>query len=467
MEPTTFFAIAAIIIFLGFAGELVFKKTNIPDVLWLMIFGVVISHVLGYTQTEAMESFAAIFTTFALIFILFEGALHLRVREIFKGVYGGSLLSVVNFVASALVIIAITQILGYRPVQSVLLGTILGGTSSAVAIPIVKRLNISKQAVSSLVLESALSDVLCIVGTLTVAGVYVAGVLDIAGVINILMDKFVVALFIGGAGGYLWLHVLRRISHHAKSYMITVAFLLMIYSFATYIHSEGAMAALAFGLVLGNSDRIMKLKPGGDPNSGQSTIKSSEIFFYAEISFLVKSFFFVYLGMILNFMSPAPYIIGGAIVAGLYLVRPVSTLIAGRMLMPEDRAVTDSMIPKGLAAAVLVSQPEVMMLMPDGTRSVVLAVILISIILCTIFVFLAERKKFLGLSNFYRKKILRKEDAPCSPLPKPNSGEKTPPAANEVPKPQEKETGPESKFRPSLIRRPEKGEAPEKEAKTK
>lgn len=403
MEVYVFFAMLGAIIFLGFIGDLVFKRTNIPDVIWLILFGVLIGPVYKMVQIEAIESVAPAFITFALIFILFEGALHLKFREIFKGMYGGSMLAIVNFSISALVIAGIAYLFGFSMVQSALLGTILGGTSSAVVIPIVKRLNIAKPTITTLSLESAISDVLCIVGTLAVLEVHSLGVLDLPNFLNGLFDSFVVALFIGGAAGYVWLKILKFVSQHTKSYMITIAALLIVYSFTQYIGSSGAMACLAFGLVLGNSRKI--LEATGDDEATSSTIKSSEMFFYEEISFLVKTFFFVYLGMLLEFSTPTPYIIAGIIVVCLYFIRPVSTISLGSKLSVDDRAIVDSLIPKGLAAAVLVQ---------IATRNggietallseVVMATIILTILASTALVFLAEHKKFSGLSNFYAKR---------------------------------------------------------------
>jgi potassium/hydrogen antiporter len=401
MEPMVFFAVAAAIIFLGFMGEYVFKRTNIPDVLWLMFFGMIIGYFFGFAQVGAWNDLAGIFTTFALIFLLFEGALHLKIKELIDSMRRGSLLAITNFFLSVVVVSIVLYAFGFGLIQSVIMGTILGGTSSAVVIPIVKRLNISKTASSSLTLESALSDVLCIVGTLAIIELYSFGNFSLSLFLNNLLDKFVIALVIGAIGGYLWIYVLDKLSSHAKSYMITIAFMLFLYSAAEYLQSSGPMACLALGVVLGNSNLIMKLKNGTNAKV-PSTIESSEMFFYSEISFLVKSFFFVYLGMIITFNSIQPYLIGGLIVIGMYLVRPASTIISGKSFSQSDRAVVDALIPKGLAAAILAQIPAAAGV--PGTElfaDIVLAVVLISILLSTILVFLAERGIFMGLSNVY------------------------------------------------------------------
>jgi cell volume regulation protein A len=434
MEIHLVFAMLGIIIVLGFIGDLVFRRTNIPDVVWLIFFGALIGPGLGLVSSATLSAVAPIFTTFALIFILFEGALHLKIKEIFKGVYRGSTLALVNYIVSVIVVGAIALFFGFTLIQSLVLGAILGGTSSAVVIPIMKKINTSKPTVSSLTVESAVSDVLCIVGTLAILKIHLLGSLNVPTFLNGLFDVFVVSLFIGAVAGFLWLKLLKKLNPYAKSYMITIAFMLLLFSFTEYVGSNGAMACLAYGLVLGNSRKV--LEAAGDGEVTGPTIKAPEMFFYEEISFLVKTFFFVYIGILLPVTSILPYLIAGVIVVALYLARPISTMALGDKFNFDERAIVDSLIPKGLAAAVLVQVAA-----QDGIgetallSSVVMATILISILASTIFVFLAERKKFNGLTNIYRRKIFKKEDAPFCSFPQKDSQTKGPAPSEKLKKP--------------------------------
>ena len=412
MDIYALFILAGIIIFLGFVGEFVFRKTNIPDVIWLMIFGIIIGPAFNFVQPESIVTIAPVFTTFALIFILFEGALNLKVRELFRGAAGGFVLALVNFIASVAVTTVIALLFGFGFVQSVLLGAVLGGTSSAVIIPIIKRLNIGKSTAASLTLESAFSDVLCIVAAVSIIQIYQIGVLQINSLVSGLLNSFVVSLFIGAIAGYIWIRVLYKLSHYVKSYMITIGFMLLIYGLTEYIGSNGAIACLAFGIMLGNADKIFKAFHNVENGAA---IKGPELFFYAEVSFAIKSFFFVYLGILLQFKNVVPYLIALAIVVGLYLVRPVSTLTLGRGVSPKDKAMVDGLVPKGLAAAVLAQLPAQMGI--PGTElfaDVVLSVILITILASTVFVFLVEKNMFGGITSWYSRLFSRRPKMPES-----------------------------------------------------
>ena len=94
------FAIAGVILFVGFLGELIFQKTNIPDVIWLMIIGALLGYFFDIANAPGFNQIAPIFTTFALIYILFEGAINIDIKKLVKGVIGGSSLSVLSFLIS-------------------------------------------------------------------------------------------------------------------------------------------------------------------------------------------------------------------------------------------------------------------------------------------------------------------------------------------------------------------------------
>ena len=82
---------------------------------------------------------------------------------------------------------------------SLLLGSILGGTSSAVVIPLVKQLAIKKENEVVLVLESAITDVLCIVFALAFMESYKIGGVQVGKIVGKVISSFLLALMIGVA----------------------------------------------------------------------------------------------------------------------------------------------------------------------------------------------------------------------------------------------------------------------------
>ena len=62
---------ASVVIIMGVLGEAFFKKTGIPDILFLMVLGVIIGPVLGIIQPEAVLQILPYFAAVALNVIKF------------------------------------------------------------------------------------------------------------------------------------------------------------------------------------------------------------------------------------------------------------------------------------------------------------------------------------------------------------------------------------------------------------
>lgn len=416
-----FFIVAGIIIFLGFIGEIIFRKTNIPDVLWLIIFGIFIGSVFKWATPIDFMDFAPIFTTFALIFILFEGSLSINIKYLFREMLPGTAITIVNFILSVVVVTLVGLAMGWNLMASLLLGVILGGVSSAVVIPIAKNLGVKKETFLVLMIESAISDVLCIMGALAVINMINVGVFNLKETLGAMLSNFAVALVAGAVVGLLWSLILKKIERQSKSYMITIGILVILYGVVEYLGFSGAIAALAFGIILGNSQQILRLM-----NYQPSALSKSERFFYSEISFFVKSFFFVYLGILLNFSDYVLWIIGAIIAILLIAVRPLAVKVAVRGVEGRDRSIMEVLVPKGLAAAVL-AQLAIQQGIEnaEAMSNIVLAVVFVSIVLASIFIFLISRGYMRGLSGLYGElwaKITRREQN-MKPMPRsPTSG---------------------------------------------
>ena len=398
MTITTFFTVAGILIFIGFIGEWIFEKTNIPDVIWLMLLGIGVGQFVKIANNAAVTQLAPIFTTFALIFILFEGAINIDIRKMMKGVASGGSLSVLNFFLSMIIVALVMMVVGWSFLEGLLMGAIIGGVSSAVIIPMTKKLNIKSGTALILTFESAISDVLCIVGTLTILNIMILQSFSFGAVVQKIMYSFGLAIFVGVIGGLAWVKLNKMMEKVSKSYMTTIAAILLLYSFVEFLESNGAIAALAFGIIVGNSKRIFSFLD----SSREYKMTSSEKFFFAEISFFVKTFFFFYLGIIL---------LGFLLTVILFLIRPLAVSIASRKykLRDKDRIFIEILTPKGLAAAVLAQLPaQAGVAYGDQFSTIVLAVIMFSILISTVGVFLTERGKFKGIKELLDLRKLKR-----------------------------------------------------------
>jgi cell volume regulation protein A len=137
---------AGVVIFSGVAGEAFFKKTGIPDVAFLMVLGVIIGPVLGIIQPEAVLQIVPYFAALALIIIMFDGGLNLDLRQIVKTAHFSFTLAILGFILSVVIAtFAVHYGLGWSWLQSILLGSIVGGSSSAIVFGLVRNIRISEE----------------------------------------------------------------------------------------------------------------------------------------------------------------------------------------------------------------------------------------------------------------------------------------------------------------------------------
>lgn len=439
VDVISVFAVITGIIFLGFFAELLFKKTNIPDVLILIFVGIFIGSFLNWVDVEALGDGTRLFTTFALVFILFQGALSINFKTLLEALGPTVSLTLLNFIFTVAAVSGVAYfVLDYSLLLSMLIGTILGGTSSAVVIPIVSNLTGVKEKYKlTLTLESALSDVLCIVGTLTILQIMLTGEVVASNIFNSILTSFALALVVGISIGIAWTIILSKFELLQNSYMLTIACVMGLYAFveSDFVGASGAIAALSFGLVLGNSHLILQdtkkplIKPINTKFNSKKVeskassklskkelqeaslpmhsniVTTSAMSFYSEITFFVKTFFFVYLGLLIDISNLSIFLVGALLAVAIYIVRPFAVKIVFNNDRPSDfdRTVLEILIPKGLAAAVLagvVVQSGVLEEAASTFTTMILSVVLISIILTSILLILSKQNIFRGFFPF-------------------------------------------------------------------
>ncbi|MGI0017343.1 MAG: cation:proton antiporter, partial [Nitrosotalea sp.] len=91
-----------IIIFIGVGGEAFFRRTGIPDVTFLMVFGVIVGPILGIVNSAVILKVVPYFSALALIIIMFDGGLNLDIKSIIKTAHFAVLLAVLGFIISTI-----------------------------------------------------------------------------------------------------------------------------------------------------------------------------------------------------------------------------------------------------------------------------------------------------------------------------------------------------------------------------
>lgn len=402
-------AILGLLIFAAHLFTEIFSRKRIPDVLLLMAIGLVVGPLLGWVKPESLGSVANVFTTVTLVIILFESGTKLNFNTLLNSIKGTMRLTTINFFVTMVVVAILGVVIEkFDILTSLMLGAILGGTSSAVVIPMVSQLKVSEKGGTILILESAFSDVLCIVFAWAFLKAAQSGSMHIGNVIGSILSSFILSTIIGFAAALLWSYVLDKMRHFKNSILTTPAFVFIVYGLNQWFGFSGAIAALAFGIGMANIDyaynnsnilkKLFKTQP--------AQLNDIERQLFSEVVFLLKTFFFVYIGVSIQLDHFWPILVGFIITVVLFALRiPIvrASVHRERGEFPiEDKVFMAGIVPKGLAAAVLATIPAQQGLSGgEIIQNIVFAVILFSIILTSIMVPVLEHNN--AISRFYRR----------------------------------------------------------------
>ncbi len=392
---------------LVFAGHFLtgfFERTKVPDVLILMLAGIVLGPVFHVVTPEDFGKVGPVFTTLALIIILFEGGIHLNIRDLGAAAGDTLVISLATFALTVLLVTyAVDLLLPVDPFSALLIGMILGGTSSAVVVPLIRILSPADRPRTVLLLESALTDVLAVVLSLGLMRALVSDATFSAGLMTKeVASSFLIAALIGAVGAFIWSAILDKIRQLPNTVFTTVAYVLILYGVTEWWGYSGAIASLSFGIAVANLPNIPERILGKVISFRLVGFADVERTLFAEAVFLVKTFFFVFLGISISFADWRIVTVG--LTAALVAVLGRALMV--RLLVPKsvtrrDALLMTALIPKGLAAAVLAALP-VQRGLPDGeaVQGTVYAVIFFSIALCAVLIFAIESGRLNGLAGF-------------------------------------------------------------------
>jgi len=303
------------------------------------------------------------------------------------------LLGVLGVAASVLVTTAFTHFLfSWDVIYGLLLGTIIGGTSSSIILSLVSRMDLPERVVTLLSLESVFTDAIVVVVGIAIlevittpetAGQAFSAAQGIAG-------AFSIGAMVGLLVGIVWLRVLQSLKGETNDDIMTLAISLSFYAIVESLGGNGAIFALVFGLVLGNGVEISGILRMREPFEVSEIMRK----FMSQMSFFVRTYFFVYLGLII-FIENLILVFFGATLAGLLLLgrtAVVYLITSDDPVLGENRRLISLMLPRGLAAAIMAqivisTNIEYASMFPD----IIIIVIISTVVISSVGSFLTSR----------------------------------------------------------------------------
>ena len=356
-DPVTLaLIIAGAIIVIGFLSNYLLERKGLPDMLFLIVLGMLVGPATGLVDAATIMGFAPYLAVLALVFILFDGGMTMNIYHVFSETPRAAVLAAAGFTLSTIassLLIYFLLIPNFPFLYALLFGTIVGGSSSIIVMSLASRIKLSEKGSTLLRLESALNDILCIVLSLVIIEIItLGGALDIPTIARDLASRFSIGAMLGIVIGIGWLSMLKRIVKASYSYMLTLGIALLAYALSETLGGSGALCSLLFGIMLGNEKAIfgilrMKKPPDQVVDPGLKRFES-------EIAFLLRAFFFVYIGLIVTLPKLMTVIVGITLALSLLLIRyGVVNVATIKSKLTQERGIMSVLLTRGLASAVL------------------------------------------------------------------------------------------------------------------
>ena len=419
METADFILYIGLIIFVSHLFTSFFEATRIPDVLLLILLGIFLN-ILGFDPSPFLVSGDILFEI-ALALILFEAGIHLKFNYLYGAIKSSTLLILSTYIFTIIALLFFCQYVLFLSFHdSLFLGFIMASISPAVVIPLSNSMNISQKLKSNLIVESTITDVLSIFFVIALVG-YEGEYKNIS--MSVFLKDFSIVFLksagIGLLAAITWSYIFDKIRNLPNTIFTSLAFIFILFGVSHYIHTSAPITVLFFSMIISvpSENKIRKLSK--KIKLPLIEFSESEKLFYEEILFIIKTFFFVFLGVKMSYFDGLEialvlmfYLKALAITGLVFFIRFLCIKLTKPKIDNNKLIVLLSMVPKGLAAAVLISfYVSNVQMSSDISQELIYTtygVILLSIFASSILVFIAEKRiknQILQTDGILREKV--------------------------------------------------------------
>jgi potassium/hydrogen antiporter len=363
---TNFFGLLGGLLVLAFVANRFSHRTRVPDVIVLLGCGILLGPVLHWIDAARFPEVIRGVGTLALILILFAAGLELDLRRALKQFMAGTVLAVLSY---GLTLVAVAYFcihaLQMHKMPALLVAASLACMSGSIILPILDQLHLRHDLKTTLVIEASFGDGLGAIGVGVLVGLVKGGSVAarqsggtiLGGVFALFLFKFLLAFVIAVVAGFLWVRLLPYISDKQFWQVLTFAAVLIVYSVTHALGGSDLFAVMVFGATLTSllDPQNSLVEFGFDIlSAGQSDQIHS---FHSELAFLVRSFFFVLLGAMIEFSGLKKQLLPSlGILCVIFIARVIAvsfSRIAWRGTSFRERELACFLIPRGLITAVL------------------------------------------------------------------------------------------------------------------
>ena len=372
------------LVLVGFIAAQVFDRFRLPDYFILMSIGLLLGSGLlplgDFDPRASLASIAPALTNVALAFILFEGGLVLHVRGMAKA-WGVAALH--TGIAMALAILGMllvaNMLLGLALTTALIIALAFCGPSASIDISLLSQLRVSDRTRFTIIMEGVMGNVVAAVLVLLL--IRIPGAIADTSAWFSFLASVSVSVLVAFAVGRIWVAVTGGPRPRRFFFMTSVALAVVLYAVGDGLFGgNGGIAAFVFGLVLGHQRVPAAQRPA--PQSAPVSRGLQE--FQGELVFLLRTFFFLYLGLRVQLTGISAAALLGAIgfAAVFYASRWPSTALLSRIwrLARRDSRILRATVARGMTDTVLILLAIEVGVIPPGEANLVTNLLFLVII---------------------------------------------------------------------------------------
>ncbi|HKK67184.1 MAG TPA: putative sulfate exporter family transporter, partial [Bacteroidales bacterium] len=345
-----------ILVFASFYFNRFFIRFRIPSALFFILVGIVLG--LFVNEKRYFGDLGGAFAAITLNIIVYMVGKRFNFKNL-KRVPGNSLMfSLFNVIVGLVLVTFAARFIAHMEwVSSIFLGFVISGTSSVLIVPIVHALKLREKSRKILIYESLLTDIICLIGGLIFLDFIWHTQLGNVPLSGFVAKSVLLGIASGLIAGALWMFVLRTLKDVNNTMFASLAFILILYGASELIGFNGGFSVLTFGIMSGNINH----KPFKNWFTEKMTEKArnytlNEQGFFEELLMLIQAYFFVYMGMKLEYYSTGVFLVALILVVIFALMRWVSIqAFSAKNLDYKEKIIMSVLSPKGIIPAVLVT----------------------------------------------------------------------------------------------------------------